>query len=330
MEDWTEAFISRQNKRKEEKFSHPKKLLHTEEHAVVSYYCHQLIEWVNDESFIKSALNAQWASVPETPMLKPSTIYRCLSLFRRFYVLHSVATYPPEVLIIVCLILGAKLEEQRIFSSHRLFSSDMFIKHNVPIESFCFYEMRVLETLNFHITSIHPFISLYSYISDLYAGQYIDHSAAEYAYAKGCDWIQRSVTNDFAFIQDYSLLSISALYHSIEDENIVEDYKSFLLDQIEEEERKIEVNRIIYRLRQLDFSKRSFSGNVAEYQDRLLLYHDRKYDWRYSEHDDFIKEKEKGHINNLDEEIIIKPAVENLKALTGYSEEESQILTQSQ
>jgi cyclin H len=131
-----------------------------DELALVSFYASNIFD-----------LCSPTASFPLTPELQPKirrseTVPSLANVYlRRFYASNSVKHYDPATILVSCVFLASKIEDQTI-DSRNLESATESLGKRVPVAEIISHEVAVLAAQNFQLHCSHPFRPLKAFVED--------------------------------------------------------------------------------------------------------------------------------------------------------------------
>eukprot|EP01041_Mallomonas_annulata_P010706 gene10705-22348_t len=128
-------------------------------------------QYANDEAIIRyfcSLIRHKCSPSQKTPggpiFIKRSWRVWCTAVvfFRRFYIHNSLLAHDPRIIVLSCLFLSAKVENEYI-SIDELLNK---VYKGCTVDAVLEYELLVLEALYFHLRVIHPHNSSHALIAD--------------------------------------------------------------------------------------------------------------------------------------------------------------------
>lgn len=161
------------------------------------------------------------ASQYKFPLSIPAT---ATMYFKRFFVLHSVMSYDPKLVMVTCLNLACKAEEAPI-------TLEGLAKHTgTQVAEVVKWEVAVLQGIQFHMLVFHPYRPLQGLVEALTAWRPTSKASFGQLYQRSLALIQDSYYTDLCLLHAPSQIALAALLKASRDQNstVVDEYVSVL------------------------------------------------------------------------------------------------------
>jgi cyclin H len=131
--------------------------------------------------------------------------------FKRFLLYHSIMQFDVNILMLTCIFLASKIEENRLKLDDYLRQVEALTKSSIEKNEIRKTELILLQGLQFDLIVYHPYRSLHGIIHDFFEPDRQGEATELYENAK--KFIRESYKTDVSFLYAPGTIALAALFH---------------------------------------------------------------------------------------------------------------------